>query len=139
MRSEIDPMRLGLPTPERLRSFRIWDSYFTPAFGHPGEDGSSQLITDIERSLPAIRKGQFEKLCWFAHVGVGTTTDPSYEKLAKTNPEVVFEPMRRWPDLLLGMIQLNGHDISASLDAINRWIADGPMVGVYFPGGGPAR
>lgn len=131
-------MQPGLPSPEKLRSYRIWDSYFTPAFGHPGADGSNRLFIDIERSLPAIKTGQFEKLCYFAHVGVGTTTDADYEKLVGTNPDVVQKPLQRWPKLLQGMIQLNAHNVPASLDAINRWIADGPMLGVYFPGGGPA-
>jgi hypothetical protein len=36
------------------------------------------------------------------------------------------------------MIQLNANDIRGSLDAIDRWLRDGPMHGVYFPGGGPA-
>ncbi|MEZ6131676.1 MAG: amidohydrolase family protein [Planctomycetaceae bacterium] len=131
-------LSFGLPSAARLQSYRVWDSYFTPSFGHPGADGSSRLLDDVERSLPAIRLGHFEKLCYFAHVGVGTTADSAYEKLAKTNPEVVLKPLQRWPELLLGMIQLNARNVRASLDAINRWIADGPMLGVYFPGGGPA-
>ncbi|HBL47918.1 MAG TPA: amidohydrolase [Planctomycetaceae bacterium] len=47
-------------------------------------------------------------------------------------------PLKRWPDLMLGMIQLNANNVPASLDALNRWLQDGPMRGVYFPGGGPA-
>lgn len=128
----------GLPSPQRLREYRIWDSYFTPAYSHPGKDGSSLLLADIERSLPAIRTGQFEKLCYFAHVGLGTTTDPEFETLAQTSPEIILKPLSAWPDLLLGMIMLNGNRIEASLDALNRWLRDGPMLGVYFPGGGPA-
>ena len=34
------------------------------------------------------------------------------------------------------MIQLNANDVAASLDALNRWLRDGPMIGVYFRGGG---
>ncbi len=128
----------GLPSPQRLANYKIWDSYFTPAHSHPGRDGSSDLIADIERSLPAIRMGRFEKLCYFAHVGVGTTADAELEAMIRTRPELVLEPLRRWPNLLLGMIQLNASDLQASLDALNRWLRDGPMLGVYFPGGGPA-
>jgi hypothetical protein len=54
-----DPLRPGLPSAESLASYRIWDSYFTPAHSHPGADGSSALLADIERSLPAIRLAQF--------------------------------------------------------------------------------
>lgn len=128
--------RPGLPSPEQLKGYRIWDSYFTPAYSHPGSDGSSGLIADIERAMPAVEKGEFEKLCYFPHVGIGTTTDADFEKLARSRPEVTLKAMERWPKLLLGMIQLNANDVPASLDALNRWLRDGPMLGVYFRGGG---
>lgn len=127
----------GLPSREQLRGYRIWDSYFTPAHGHPGADGSSALIADIERSRRAIELGHFEKLCYFPHVGLGTTTDAALEKLLREKPALVLKPLERAPDLLLGMIQLNANDVAASLDALNRWLRDGPMLGVYFPGSGP--
>jgi predicted TIM-barrel fold metal-dependent hydrolase len=95
------------------------------------------LIADIKRSWPAIRKGRFEKLCYFPHVGIGTTSDGDLEALLRSRPDVVLKPIERWPELLLGMIQLNANNVHGSLDAINRWIKDGPMLGVYFPGGGP--
>jgi predicted TIM-barrel fold metal-dependent hydrolase len=129
--------QFGLPPARQLREYRIWDSYFTPSHSHPGRDGSSRLLADIERSLPAIQTGQFEKLCYFAHVGTGTTTDADLERRLRSHPESILKPLERWPKLLLGMIQLNGNDVPASLDAINRWLRDGPMLGVYFPGGGP--
>ncbi|MDF1746118.1 MAG: amidohydrolase family protein [Gimesia sp.] len=128
----------GLPSSEKLEKYRIWDSYFTPSHSHPGRDGNSKLIAEIERALPAIRKAKFEKLCYFAHVGIGTTNDPALEKSLRSQPEVIQQPLKRWPNLLLGMIQLNANNVPASLDALNRWLQDGPMRGVYFPGGGPA-
>lgn len=129
-------LRPGLPSPEQLKGYRIWDSYFTPAYSHPGSDGSSGLIADIERAMPAVEKGEFEKLCYFPHVGIGTTSDADFEKLVRSRPEVTLKAMERWPTLLLGMIQLNANDVPASLDALNRWLRDGPMLGVYFRGGG---
>lgn len=128
----------GLPPREQLRQYRIWDSYFTPSHGHPGRDGSEKLIQEIEASLPAIEKGEIEKLCYFPHVGTGTTTDQALEQLLREQPRVVTEPLRRWPDRLIGMIQLSAHDVPRALEAIQRWIQNGPMRGVYFPGGGPA-
>lgn len=129
-------LRPGLPSAEQLKEYRIWDSYFTPAYSHPGSDGSSGLIADIESAMPAVRKGEFEKLCYFPHVGIGTTSDAEFEKLVQTRPDVTLKAMERWPNLLIGMIQLNANDVPASLDALNRWLRDGPMVGVYFRGGG---
>ncbi|EDL61199.1 amidohydrolase family protein [Gimesia maris] len=132
------PQTVGLPASKVLKDYRIWDSYFTPAHSHPGRDGSSSLIAEIERAMPAIKAGKFEKLCYFPHVGIGTTTDRDLEQTLQAHPELVEGPLKRWPDLLLGMIQLNANNVPGSLDALNRWLQDGPMRGVYFPGGGPA-
>lgn len=132
-----DLSRAGLPSEQQLRGYRIWDSYFTPSHSHPGRD-CSRLINDVERSLSAFRKARFEKACLFPHVGIGTTSDSELEEQLKKRPELVLRPFERWPKLLLGMIQLNPNDVRGSLDALNRWLRDGPMLGVYFPGGGPA-
>jgi predicted TIM-barrel fold metal-dependent hydrolase len=128
--------RFGLPPQKVLQGYRIWDSYFTPSFSHPGLDGS-RLVADIEKTLPTFEKGQIQKACYFAHVGIGTTADMALERRLATQPKTILEPLERWPDLLIGMIQLNAKQIRPSIGAINRWIADGPMRGVYFPGGGP--
>jgi len=128
----------GLPSRETLQGYRIWDSYFTPSHGHPGADGFGGILADLERSRRAVELGRFEKLCLFSHVGLGTTGDPDYEALVRRQPEVVQKPFEHWPDRLLGMIQLNANDVPASLQALDRWLRDGPMLGAYFPGGGPA-
>ena len=130
-------MNFGLPSAETLRNYRIWDAYFTPAFSHPGSDGSRNLINEIQRSMPAVRLGHFEKLCYFAHVGIGTTTDSRLEQLLQAKPELVLNPMKRWPNRLLGMIQLNSQNTASSLEALTQWLQEGPMLGVYFPGSGP--
>lgn len=138
--SDANPLRsrhLGLPAAETLQRYRIWDSYFTPSHGHPGKDGSDKLMADIERSIPAIKLGQFEKLCYFAHVGIGTTGDREVESRLISNPERILKPLERWPKRLMAMIQINANDVRKSLDAINRWVRDGPMLGVYFVGSGP--
>lgn len=134
---DAEKIHAGLPEQEQLKGYRIWDSYFTPSHSSPGRDGSSRLIADIERTLPAARTGQFEKLCYFAHVGLGTTSDPQLEQLLRSQPEVVLKPLQKWPKLLIGMMQLNANDVTASLAALDRWIKDGPMRGVYFASSGP--
>jgi len=128
---------LGLPSRETLATYRIWDSYFTPSISHPGADGSSQLLADIERTLPIIELAQFEKLCFFAHVGIGTTSDRALEERLRADDQLVLKPLERWPQHLLGMIQLNANRVADSLQALDRWLRDGPMLGVYFPGSGP--
>lgn len=127
----------GLPPAKLLQSYRIWDSYFTPAHGHPGKDGVSATLADMTRAERAIALGRFEKLCLFSHVGIGTTGDAAVEERLRKDPELVLKPFNAWPDKLIGMIQLNANDPKASLAALDRWLRDGPMKGVYFPGGGP--
>ncbi|MEZ6043210.1 MAG: amidohydrolase family protein [Planctomycetaceae bacterium] len=127
----------GLPTGARLRGFRIWDSYFTPAFAHPGSDGSDKLLADFERSRPAIETFKVERLCYFSHVGIGTTTDAAFESFASQHAEALLKPLSIHGDLLIMMIQLNANNVAASLDAMKRWLRDGPAKGVYFAGGGP--
>ena len=95
------------------------------------------MIADVERALPAIETGRFEKLCYFLHVGIGTTTDAEFERAARSHPESLLKPIRRWPKLLLGMMQLNANDVSASLAALDQWVSEGPLLGVYFSGSGP--
>lgn len=134
---KLSDLTWGLPPAEQLRGYRIWDSYFTPAHGHPGKDGFSATLAEMVRSERAVALGQFEKLCLFSHVGIGTTGDKAVEELLRAKPELVLKPFEAWPDKLIGMIQLNSNDARASLDAVDRWLRDGPMKGVYFPGGGP--
>ena len=127
--SDHDGTSFGLPPAEQLKSDRVWDSYFLPSY--------KDFEGDMKRSQRAIEIGNIEKLCYFAHVGIGTTTDTAFEKSRQENPDSVSAPLKRWPDKLLGMINLNTNDVSTSLDALNRWIRDGQMLGVYFAGGGP--
>ncbi|MFK5923449.1 MAG: amidohydrolase family protein [Verrucomicrobiota bacterium] len=129
--------QLGLPSVGQLKKYRIWDSYFLPSHSKPGSDGSSLTIADIERTLATIELGQFERLCFFSHVGIGSTTDKEFEQAVRTDPHLILKPLERWPELLIGMIQLNLNDVPASLDALDRWLRDGPMLGVYFAGSGP--
>lgn len=127
----------GLPSSAQLKKYKIWDSYFTPAHSNPGKDGLSAWNADMHRSQRAISIGCIEKLCYFPHVGIGTTADQELERKLAAEPGLILSPLQQFPDLLIAMLQINGNNVSGSLEAIERWIADGPMVGAYFPGGGP--
>jgi len=113
---------LGLPPAQTLSSYRIWDCYLTPAHSHPGANGTSRLLAEIERSLPAVRLGQFEKLCYFPHVGIGTTSDQQLEEELRRDPSLISRPLQRWPEMLLAMCQINPNDTARSADAIKRWV-----------------
>ncbi len=130
-RFPLRPEHFGLPTIDRLRGYDIWDSYLTPADSDPTGD---RLVGSIANTIPTLDKGAIRRFCVFQHVGLGTA-DPATEARLRSHPEDITEPLRRWPDRLLGMIRLNANDVDGSLAAIDRWVAEGPMVGVYFPGG----
>lgn len=124
------PRLYGLPSTEQLRAYRIWDSYFTPAFG----GDANRLTQSIEQTMPTLEKAAIERACIFLDVGLGTA-DAATEQRIRSDPQAMLAPLQRWPDLLLGLIKLNANDVRGSLDALKRWVQDGPMVGVYFPGG----
>jgi predicted TIM-barrel fold metal-dependent hydrolase len=127
-----NPEHFGLPSARVLEEYDIWDSYFTPSDG--GRDGAG-LLREIERTMPTLEKGRIHRLCLFLNVGLSSPGDATGTRV-RDDPESVLAPLRRWPDRLLGMIRLNPSDVAGSLDALNRWLRDGPMVGVYFAGGG---
>lgn len=120
--------RLGLPPAEELKAYRIWDSYFLPS--------AARQMEEIEETLPVLELAAIERLCLFLSVGLEAAgeTSPTTSQASAS----ALAPLQRWPDRLLGMIQLNANQVQRSLEAIDRWLGDGPMVGVYFPGGGPA-
>ena len=93
-----------------------------------------------EKSAPLHLLMPCEKKIWTpwssAH-DAKAGADAALEKKLRANPDLVLKPLQRWPKLLLGMIQLNANDVKTSLDALNRWLRDGPMRGVYFTGSGP--
>lgn len=125
------PEHFGLPTRAELESYAVWDSYLTPA--DSDRDGT-QLVRSIEQTLPTLEKAAIERFCLFLHVGLGTA-DAATEARLRDHPEDIFRPLERWPRRALGMIRLNANDVPGSLAAIDRWLGDGPMVGVYFAGG----
>jgi predicted TIM-barrel fold metal-dependent hydrolase len=121
----------ALPPVEALEGYEIWDSYFTAT--NTGPEGSG-LPRDVELALPTLDRAAIRRLCLFLHVGLGTT-DPETDAWLRAHPDAILRALDRWPGRFLGMIQLNPNDVPGSLDAIHRWLRDGPMVGVYFPGG----
>ena len=127
------PQPFGLPAAEELQKYRIWDSYFLPLQSSNG----LRFASDVDRSQSAIRKSAMERLCVFLHVGLGTA-DAETEANLRDNPDAVLAPLRQWSDTLIPMMRLNPMDVGGSLNALNRWMRDGPMAGVYFASGSQA-
>lgn len=123
----------GLPPAEELSEYNIWDCYFLPSQGADPR----RFANEMKRAMPAIEIAAIKRLCVFLHVGLGTA-DRATETRLHDNPNAVLAPLERWPETLLGLIRLNPMDVRRSLDALNRWMRDGPMVGVYFASGNQA-
>lgn len=100
----------------------IWDLHCHLA-GMPGRTPEERLGKMLEY---ADRMG-IARLC--VYMGLEWAYDPTPEKLHQDNDEVL-RAIRRYPDRAFGFVYLNPKHPQASLDELNRCVADGPMVGV---------
>lgn len=112
---------LGLPSREQLARLRIWDPY-TGIGGGSGEsfsDGFRRLLEETD--LFAIER-------YFARFDILDEDMAYYDDMQKVLAE--------FPDRLIGMARVNPSRLDDSMEAIDRWIGEGPLVGVHFGGGG---
>lgn len=63
------------------------------------------------------------------HMGLGAVKDPDPKELRLQN-DAVLEAVSAFPDRLFGFVYLSPKHVQASLDELERCVADGPMVGV---------
>jgi predicted TIM-barrel fold metal-dependent hydrolase len=101
----------------------IWDVHCHLANPLTGKDPAARLGRLIE---VADRMG-ISRVC--VYMGMKWTYDPTPDDLRQQNDQVLTA-IRRWPDRAFGFVYVNPKHGRASLDEINRCIADGPMVGV---------
>ncbi|HYE76778.1 MAG TPA: hypothetical protein VEI97_02220, partial [bacterium] len=124
------PPSPALPsTTEAFQALRTWDLHF-----HLQPESRRTLSDLMEDVLPFVDRLGIERLCPFLHVGLGTARTPAEFKPGYI--QEVEDLLNRWPNQLLGFVWLNANKVPESLAALDRWVRDGPMVGVKF-GGGP--
>jgi predicted TIM-barrel fold metal-dependent hydrolase len=123
------PPAPALPATAGLKALRIWDIHF-----HLQPSPRRRLAQEMEELEPFMERMGIERLCPFLHVGLGTSRQQGEFK--PTYLQEVDELLQRWPNKLLGFVWLNANKVKESLEALDRWVRDGPMVGVKF-GGGP--
>ena len=123
------PPSPALPGTAGLQALRIWDIHF-----HLQPHPRRTLSQEMEELSPFIDRMGIERLCPFLHVGLGTARTPAEFKADYIKE--VEDLLQRWPNKLLGFVWLNPNKVPESLAALDRWVRDGPMVGVKF-GGGP--
>lgn len=105
----------NLPSRDELAGMRPWDLHFH-GFGN------------MDEILPYIRRMGVERL--FA-LGVGSWgDDPDRDQRDR-------ERLEQWEDLVYGITVIDPSRPEESVDKINRWIAEGPAVGIKYSGGNP--
>jgi uncharacterized protein len=100
----------------------IWDLHCHLS-GVPGNTPEARLAKLLEYG---DRMG-IARLCVF--MGMEWSYDPSPVKMRQENDEVL-RALRHFPDRAFGFVYLNPKHTQASLDELNRYVRDGPMVGV---------
>jgi predicted TIM-barrel fold metal-dependent hydrolase len=100
----------------------IWDVH-THLVGIAGNTPEARLGRLLEL---ADRMG-IARLC--VYMGMTWSYDPSPADLRRQNDQVL-SAISRYPDRAFGFVYLSPKHPRASLDELNRCVADGPMVGV---------
>lgn len=86
--------------------------------------------TPVERAKRLIEIGDRHGIeRYVVHMGMSALKDPTPEQLRIQNDEVL-EALQAFPDRLFGFVYLNPNHVQASLEELERCVADGPMVGV---------
>ena len=100
---------------------RIWDLHCHPDGDRvPGRTFQEK----IENLLQISGRMGIERLCMFLRVG---------ETVSERD---VLEALKRYPDKLFGFVWLSlwKDTVQTNIDKLNRWIADGPMIGMKLAG-----
>ncbi len=104
--------------------YRIWDCYGLLTWGRrgAGREGAGPRTMDeaYEAIRPHLDRFGFERFCALLRPTPAET------------PALV-RSLERQPGRLLGFATVHATDLKVALDDLDRWIKDGPMVGIYLP------
>lgn len=102
---------------------RVWDYHYNLPFGNtPGNtlDERAEAVLEI-----ADRVG-IDRLCVVLPVGTERWSD-----------EAIHAVLEKYSDRLFGFLHSRGsNDLQVRLDNLDRWVGDGPMIGVALGSGG---
>jgi predicted TIM-barrel fold metal-dependent hydrolase len=103
-------------------NFPIWDlhCHLTSVPGRTPEEKMAKLLEIADRH-------RIERLCLFFSSAFQQTPTP--EQLRMDN-DVVLQAMSHWSDRTFGFCYVSGQHVQASLEEMERCIAQGPMVGI---------
>ncbi len=114
--TDFDPAILGLPSHRKMKSLRIWSLHFH------GLD----VMEEVE---PYIRRMGIERVCSLDIGGWGD--DPETRKMEARQRR----KLKEWEDLVLPIIRIDPTRPKQSLAKMERWLVDGPAIGIKYQGG----
>lgn len=109
----VSPETLGLPSRDELVDLRIWDLHF-------------HGFHEMDEVGPYIERMGIERL-FSLDIG-GWGDDPERREADARDRELLEE----WHDLVAGIIRIDPSRPDASLEKMDRWIANGPAVGIKY-------
>lgn len=113
----VSPETIGLPSRDELEEMRIWDLHY-------------HGFDEMEELLPYIERMRIERLFALGVGGWGTDQE-TQERDTRDRKK-----LEEWHDLVSGITIIDPTRPEASVDKINRWLDDGPAVGIKYSGGG---
>lgn len=116
----IDPAALGLPSLDELLDLRIWDPHYH------GIDQHEEMLKYIRRM--GIRR------VFSLDVAESVGDDIENPQMAERHRQLLEEHR----DHLNGVVRIDPGRPEESLTRINRWVANGPCIGIKYAGGNPS-
>lgn len=113
----IDPTFFGLPTRDELVDLRIWDLHYHGTGEH-------------ERAMAYADRMGIERVFSLDIGGSGVNDDLEDPEMAERHRRMLEEEK----DRMAGIVRIDPSQVDATLDRMERWIANGPAVGIKYQG-----
>lgn len=120
----LDPALYGLPSREQLRELRIWDLHY---------HGLMRNAETHERMKQYVDRLGIERVLAIDIGGTASEplrTDDSFNKIQRR----LLEQQKSW---LAGLISVDPGDPDGSQEKMEKWIKNGPCVGIKYYGPNP--
>jgi predicted TIM-barrel fold metal-dependent hydrolase len=114
----IDPSFFAMPSREELVDLRIWDLHY-------------HGLQEHERAMQLAERMGIERVFALDIGGGWYLRDPA----TPAEEERHRKRLEEWKDRMAGIIRIDPSQPKASLDHMEKWIADGPCVGIKYAGG----
>lgn len=111
----VDPAELGLPARDELVDMRIWDLHYHGIGNH------QEIVKYVERM-------GIERLI---SLDIGSWGESTEEKNRDEQHRAILE---EWHDLMAGITRIDPSRPEDSIERMNRWIENGPVIGIKYAG-----